>query len=81
MESKNGSMELFMKESGSTIRPRAKELFGMLKAIYTQDNSRQIRPMDSEFTLMSMVPDMKENGSTMYKKVKEKRLGLTEPSM
>jgi hypothetical protein len=74
-------MELFTKESGSTTKPKAKELFGMLRVIYTPDNSRQIRLMGSEFILMSMVPDMKENGSTMYKKVKEKKHGLMEPSM
>ena len=69
-----------MKENGSITKLRVKELSGMQKAIFTQDNSRQIRRMASESTLMSMAHDMKENGSMMFKRDKAKRLGLTEPS-
>ena len=69
-----------MRENGSITKQKERELSGMLKAIFTQDNSKQIRPMASEFTLTSMAQDMKVNGSTMYKKGKEKRHGLMEPS-
>ena len=48
---KSGSMELFTKENGSITKLKEKELFGMLKEIYTRANSKQIRRMASVFIL------------------------------
>lgn len=53
----------------------------MQKEIFIQGNSKQTKPMASEFTLMSMDPGTKETGSTMCKKDKEKKHGLTAQSM
>ena len=69
-----------MKENGSITKLKGKELSGMQRVIFTQDNLRQIRRMGLECTLTSMARDMKENGSMMFKRDKAKRLGLMEPS-
>jgi|TARA_B110001450_G_C17635684_1_gene487075 hypothetical protein len=40
-----GMMGLIMRVSGATIRLKAKELFGMLKEMYTKVNSKTTWPM------------------------------------
>ena len=74
-------MEQFTKENGSTTKLKEKELFGMLKETYIQDNSKLIKLMDLVFIRMSMVRDMKETGSMMFRKVKGRRLGSMVPNM
>ena len=70
-----------MKENGLTTKLKEKELFGMLKETFTQDNLKLIKPMDSEFIHMLTVQDMKATGSMMSKRDKGRRLGSMVPNM
>lgn len=74
-------MEQSTKEIGYRIKQKVKALFGMLKETYTLVISRPIKLVVLESTLMSMAVGMKENGSMMFSKAKEKKLGLMEPNM
>jgi hypothetical protein len=51
-----------MRESGLTTKLKEKELFGMQRVTSTLGSLKLTKPMDSVFTLTSMVQDMKENG-------------------
>jgi hypothetical protein len=64
-----------MKESGLTTKLKERELFGTQKVTYTLGSSKLTKLMDLVFTPTSMVQDMKENGSMMFKKVRAKKLG------
>lgn len=64
-----------MRESGLTTKLKERELFGTQRVISTLASLKLTKPMDSVFILTSMVQDMKENGSMMFKRVKVKKLG------
>ena len=48
MEFNIGLMELIMRVSGVLIKPKVAELFGTLRAMYIEVNSRMIWQMDME---------------------------------
>ena len=70
-----------MKENGWIIKLKEKEHFGMQKVMYTLVILKLIKQMDMVFTRMLMVQGMKGSGLMMFKKDREKRHGLMEPSM
>ena len=72
---KNGSTELSMKDNGTKTKLKEKELFGMQKVIFTLVILELIRQMVLAYILMLMEVDMKDNGSMMFKKDKEKKSG------
>ena len=74
---KNGSTELSMKDNGTKTKPKEKEPFGTLKVTFTQAILEPIRQMDLAYILMLMEVGMKDNGSMMFKKDKEKKSGST----
>ena len=78
---KNGLTELSTKDNGTKTKQKAKEPFGMLKETFTQVILELIRQMVLVYTLTSMEVDMKDNGSTMFKKDKEKKSGLMVQNM
>lgn len=80
MEYSTGLMELIMKETGYLIKLKDKELFGMLKVMFIEVNSKTIWLMDMENILTSMVPNIKENLEMMYKKDMVRKSGLMEPN-
>jgi|LauGreDrversion4_2_1035121.scaffolds.fasta_scaffold1730707_1 hypothetical protein len=77
----NGLMELFMKDSGLIIEQKALVFSGMLRVMSIKEISRLIRLAVMEFIYMSMEAGMKENGLTMFKKDREKKLGQMEQSI
>lgn len=70
-----------MKEIGYRIKQKVKAPSGMLKETYTLVILRPTKLVDLESTRTSMAVGMKENGSMMFSRVKEKKPGLTEPNM
>jgi hypothetical protein len=70
-----GLMVLIMKVNGISIRLKVKELFGMLKVMFTEENLRMIWPMDMENILILTEANIKENLKMMYKKVMERKSG------
>ena len=70
-----------MKATGYKIRPKEKENIAMLKEIFMLVILDRTKLVVLEFIPMLMEVDMKENGSMMFSKVKEKRLGSMELSM
>ena len=72
---KNGLTELSMKDNGTKTKLKEKELFGMQKVIFTLVILELIRQMVLAYILMLMEVDMKDNGSMMFKKDKEKKSG------
>ena len=76
-----GQMELIMRDNGISIKQKDKELFGMLKEIFIEANSKTIWPMGMENIRISMEVGIKGNLEMMYKKDMEKKSGSMEPSM
>ena len=70
-----------MKVNGGTIRPKDRELSGMLKEISTLVSLKLIRLTVKEFTPMLTDPDTRANGSTTSKREKVRKPGLMEPNM
>ena len=70
-----------MKVIGTTIKQKAKELFGMQKAIFTEVNLKMIwlMAMENMFTLTDQ--NIKVNLEMTYKKVKVKKNGLMVQNM
>ena len=74
-EFKNGLTVLSMKDNGTKTKLKEKEPFGMPKVTSTLVILEPIRQMVSAYTLMLMEVAMKDNGSMMFKKDKEKKSG------
>jgi len=81
MEFSTGPTELIMRDSGTSIKLKDKELSGMLKAMYIEENSKTIWPMDMESTLISTEANIKESSKMMSKRATEKKSGLMELNM
>jgi hypothetical protein len=76
-----GLMELIMKAIGNLILLKVMALFGMLKAIYTQENLRTIWLMDMASIFIQTGQSMLVSLKMMYKKVMERKNGLMVPNM
>jgi hypothetical protein len=74
-------MELIMKVNGVLIKLKVKELFGMLKEMFTEENSKMIWRMATENIRISTVLNIKESLKMTFKKDMEKKNGLMEQSM
>ena len=74
----NGLMELFMKDSGLIIEQKDLVFFGMLRVMSIKEILRLIRLAVMEFIYMLMEADTKENGLTMFRKDRVKKLGQME---
>jgi hypothetical protein len=81
MEFNIGLMALIMKVNGVSTKLKVKELFGMLKEMFTEENSKMIWQMAMENTHISTVLNIKENLKMTFKKDMEKKNGLMEQSM
>ena len=81
MEFNIGLMELIMKDSGILTKLKDKVHFGMLKEMFTEENSEMIWPMDTENTPTSMEANIKVSLKTMFKRVMERKNGLMVPNM
>lgn len=81
MEFNIGLMERIMKDNGVSIKLKDKELFGMQKEMFTEENLKMIWLMAMENTHILMDLSIKENSKMMSKKDMEKKNGLMEPSM
>ena len=75
MVSNTGMMELTMKVNGTTTKPRAKELFGMLKVTYIMESLRMTWPMGMESTHILMAPSTKESLETTCRRATAKKSG------
>ena len=73
-----GLMELIMKETGSWIKQKGKEHFGMLRVIFIEVNLKTTWLTGTENILISMDLSIKENFMMMFKKVMGKKNGLME---
>lgn len=78
---KSGQMAPSMKDSGLTIKQRAREHFGMQKVMCMMVSLRMIRLTAMEFTLMLMGQGMKATGKMTCKKDMDVRYGVMEPSI
>jgi hypothetical protein len=76
MESSSGSMELTMKATGSSIKLRGRELSGMQREMFTEENLRTIWPTVTESIHILTDLATRVNSKMTSKKVKEKRSGL-----
>ena len=81
MEFNIGLMVRIMKDNGVSIKLKDKELFGMQKEMFTEENLKMIWLMAMENTHILMDLSIKENSKMMSKKDMEKKNGLMEPSM
>jgi hypothetical protein len=81
MEFNIGLMALIMKVNGVLIKLKVKELFGMLKEMFTEENSKMIWRMAMENIRISTVLNIKESLKMTFKKDMEKKNGLMEQSM
>jgi hypothetical protein len=81
MEFNIGLMALIMKVNGVLIKLKVKELFGMLKEMFTEENSKMIWRMATENIRISTVLNIKESLKMTFKKDMEKKNGLMEQSM
>ena len=70
-----------MKGSGISIKLKDKELFGMLKEMFTEENSKMIWLTVMENTHISMDQNIKGSLKMTYKKDTEKKNGLMELNM
>ena len=61
MEFNIGLMALIMKVNGVLIKLKVKELFGMLKEMFTEENSKMIWRMAMENIRISTVLNIKES--------------------
>ena len=73
-------MEVYMRATGSVIRPTVVVDLSMLTEISTMECGVMIRLMDSESTLTLTVADTLEPGSMTFRKVRVKKCGLMEPT-
>ena len=80
MEFSTGPTELTTKVSGTSIRLRAKEHFGMLKVMFTGESSKMTWPMDMESTLILMEVSTRESSRTTCRKATERKSGSMEPN-
>jgi hypothetical protein len=69
-----------MKVNGSAIRLRGKVLSGMPRVTSILANSRQTKQMALGSIHMSTDLGMRDSGSTMSSRAKERRLGSMEPN-
>ena len=76
-----GLMVPTTKVSGSLTKRKAKVLFGMLKAMFTEVNLRMIWQMDMVSILISTVQNTKANLKMMFKKAMVKKNGSMALSM
>ena len=81
MEFNIGLMVRIMKDNGVSIKLKDKELFGMQKEMFTEENLKMIWLMAMENTHILMDLSIKENSKMMYKKDMEKKNGLMELNM
>jgi hypothetical protein len=81
MEFNIGLMVRIMKDNGVSIKLKDKELFGMQKVMFTEENLKMIWLMVMENTHILMDLSIKENSKMMFKKDMEKKNGLMELSM
>jgi hypothetical protein len=81
MEFSIGLMVRIMKDNGVSIKLKDKELFGMQKVMFTEENLKMIWLMVMENTHILMDLSIKENSKMMFKKDMEKKNGLMELSM
>lgn len=77
MESSIGLMEHITKANGHLIKQRVKALFGMLRAMSTEGNSKMIWQMDMAITLISTGQNIRASLRTTSKRVTEKKSGST----
>ena len=64
-----------MKEIGTSIKLKDKELFGMQKVTSIKVNSKMIWPMELENMFTLMDPSIKVNLEMTYKKDRERKNG------
>lgn len=69
-----------MRASGTLIKLKVKELSGMLKVMFTGENSKMIWPTDMESTPISMEASIRESSKMMSKRATEKKSGSMEPN-
>jgi hypothetical protein len=74
----NGSLELCIWETGKTIKPTEKGLFGMQMETLILVSFLMTKRMDSEFIWINKEADTKESGSMMFKMDKELKCGQME---
>jgi hypothetical protein len=75
-----GLMELIMKVNGVLIKLKVKELFGTLREMFTEENSKMIWLTVMENTHISMDQNIKGSLKMTFKKDTEKKNGLMELS-
>ena len=74
-------MALDLRESGRTTSKMVMDSSTAHQAMYTMANSKMTRLMGMESSYTQMAPNMKEIGSTIFRKVKAKNLFKMEPVM
>ena len=76
MEFNIGLMELIMRDSGILTKLKEKVHFGMLKEMFTEENSEMIWLMGMENILTLMEANIKESLKTMCRRAMERKNGL-----
>ena len=69
-----------MRDSGTLIKLKAKELSGMLKEMFIGVNLKMTWPTDMESTLISTEASIRESSKMMSRKATEKKSGSMEPN-
>ena len=70
MEDKNGQMAPDTKETGKMTKLMVSEDYITLMAIYMKVNGWMTKHMDMVFTLMPMVPNIRDNGKKINSMVR-----------